>query len=78
MTKDYIIKTLNRYTHPSYQPLRYSEEHGKHVPMQDGKVPSNTAHFYDKKDAKDFVDKHRQKQTGYRNLAHKQESREKE
>jgi hypothetical protein len=44
--------------------MRYSEDHGKYVPVQDDKTPSNTAVFYNKKEAHDFV----AKRQGYKDL----------
>ncbi len=64
MTDKYRVKTHNPYTYPTYQPMRYSEDHGKYVPVQDDKTPSNTAVFYNKKEAHDFV----AKRQGYKDL----------
>lgn len=62
MPRDYIIKTLNPHTHPSYQPMKYDEETKSHRPMMDTSgYAANTAHFYDKKEAKHFVEEHRKK-----------------
>jgi hypothetical protein len=62
MARDYIIKTLNHHTFPSYQPMKYDPESKKHSPLMDTSGSAyNTAHFYNKKEAKQFVEGHRKK-----------------